>query len=170
MLLAIHPSASCPSRIWPVERFSAVADWLVEHYNCRVVIVAAAQNSDNAGLVARNMRHPALNLAGMTNIAQLASLLKRCRLVISNDSGPVHIASAVGTPVIVIFGRKQKGLSPLRWGPVGRHDRIIHKDVGCIQCLAHNCTKEFACLKAISVDDVTAIADKILKNRESEAL
>jgi ADP-heptose:LPS heptosyltransferase len=68
----------------------------------------------------------------------------------------------VGVPVIAIFGRSQKGLSPKRWGPVGKKDRFIHKEVGCIQCLAHNCKKEFLCLKAISVDDVLEAADSIL--------
>jgi ADP-heptose:LPS heptosyltransferase len=77
----------------------------------------------------------------------------------------VHIASAVGTPVISIFGRNQRGLSPKRWGPVGIKDKILHKEVGCIECLAHNCVKEFACLKAISVDDVVNAADSILKEQ-----
>jgi len=109
------------------------------------------------------MHHPVINLAGKTSVSQLASVLKRCNLFISNDSGPVHIACAVETPVISIFGRSQKGLSPARWGPTGKKDRILHKYVGCIECLAHNCVKEFACLKAITVDDVVSAADSILK-------
>jgi ADP-heptose:LPS heptosyltransferase len=68
----------------------------------------------------------------------------------------------VGTPVISIFGRNQKGLSPTRWGPVGPKDKILHKEVGCIKCLAHNCKKGFACLKAINVEDVLSSADSIL--------
>ena len=76
----------------------------------------------------------------------------------------MHIASAVGTPVISIFGRSQKGLSPKRWGPVGKRDKILHKQVGCIECLAHNCVKDFACLKAITVDDVLKAVDSIFKN------
>jgi len=75
----------------------------------------------------------------------------------------VHIATAVGTPVISIFGRNQEGLSPLRWGPLGLKDKFLHKDVGCIECLAHNCKKEFTCLKAISVNDVLKAVEEILK-------
>ena len=74
----------------------------------------------------------------------------------------MHIAAAVGTPVISIFGRSQKGLSPLRWGPVGRNDRVAHKTVGCVECLAHNCVRDFICLKAVTVDYVLNIADSIL--------
>ncbi|MDI6605623.1 MAG: glycosyltransferase family 9 protein, partial [Candidatus Omnitrophota bacterium] len=79
------------------------------------------------------------------------------------DSGPVHIASAVGTPVISIFGRSQAGLSPRRWGPLGAKDKVLHKSVGCVECLAHNCLREFACLKAITVEDVLEAAELILK-------
>ena len=109
------------------------------------------------------MRYPAINLAGKTSVSQLASLLKKCQLFISNDSGPVHIASSLVVPVISIFGRNQKGLSPKRWGPVGKNDRVVHKEVGCLECLAHNCKRDFACLKAISVEDVLNTVD-LIKN------
>jgi len=153
-LAAVHPGASCPSKIWPVGRFAEVADRLIEKYKCRVLIVAGPKDTDKAKIVFGAMHHPAINLAGKTSVSQLASVLKRCRIFISNDSGPVHIASGVGTPVISLFGRSQKGLSPKRWGPVGQRDKALHKYVGCIECLAHNCVKDFACLKAITVEDV----------------
>ncbi|MCM8797206.1 MAG: hypothetical protein NC923_04935, partial [Candidatus Omnitrophica bacterium] len=70
---------------------------------------------------------------------------------------------AVGTPVISIFGRNQPGLSPRRWGPLRGKSVFLHKQVGCIECLAHNCQKEFLCLKAITVDDVLVAADSILQ-------
>ncbi|MDP2940847.1 MAG: lipopolysaccharide heptosyltransferase II [Candidatus Omnitrophota bacterium] len=163
-LLAIHPGASCPSKIWLPERFAEAADKLSRKFGFKVFIIAGPKDIEKAKAVAEKMLTPAVNLAGRTSVAQLASLLKRCRLFISNDSGPVHIASAVGVPVISIFGRNQKGLSPLRWGPVGEKDKALHQEVGCIECLAHNCLKEFACLKAITVDDVLKAADEMLKS------
>ena len=84
------------------------------------------------------MQHGSIDISGQTTIRQLASVIKRARVFISNDSGPVHLASSVGTPVISIFGRKQPGLSPKRWGPTGLKDISLHKDVGCIQCLAQD--------------------------------
>jgi heptosyltransferase-2 len=161
-LLAMHPGASCPSKIWPNERFAETSDILVEKYGFKTLIISGPKDISLAQNVIKNMRHTAINLAGKTSVSQLASVLKRCHLFISNDSGPVHIASSVGTPVISIFGRNQKGLSPRRWGPLGKKDRIIHKEVGCIECLAHNCKKQFACLKAITVDDVLKVADEVL--------
>lgn len=161
-LLAIHPAASCKSKIWPVERFGETAEKLAEKYGFKALLIAGPKDIALANGIAKNMHCPVINLAGKTSVSQLASVLKRCSLFISNDSGPVHIASAVGTPVISIFGRNQAGLSPKRWGPLGLKDRIIHKEFGCIECLAHNCVKEFACLKAITVNDVVAAADSIL--------
>ncbi|MBU1727602.1 MAG: lipopolysaccharide heptosyltransferase II [Candidatus Omnitrophica bacterium] len=161
-LLAIHPGASCPSKIWPNQRFAEVADSLAKEYGFKVLVVAGPKDMTLAQSVVGNMKAPVVNLAGRTSVSELASVLKRCTLFISNDSGPVHIASAVGTPVISIFGRSQAGLSPKRWGPIGKNDRILHEEVGCIECLAHNCKREFACLKAITVDDVIKAAWSIL--------
>ena len=161
-LLAIHPAASCPSKIWPNERFAEVADRLVAKYGFKVLVVAGPRDIAIAQNVIKQMHNPTINLAGKVSVSQLASVLKRCQLFISNDSGPVHIASSVGTPVISIFGRSQKGLSPKRWGPVGKKDRIVYKVVGCVECLAHNCIRNFACLKAVTVDYVLNMADSIL--------
>lgn len=163
-LVAIHPGASCPSKIWPNERFAEVADKLIERYKFKVLLVAGPRDIALAHDMIKRMNHPAVNLAGRTSLTQLAAVFKKCVLFISNDSGPVHIASSTGTPVISIFGRNQKGLSPLRWGPTGRNDRVLHKEVGCVECLAHNCIKGFACLKAITVDDVLKAADAILQS------
>jgi lipopolysaccharide heptosyltransferase II len=160
-LLALHPGASCPSKIWPQERFAQVADKLAQKHGFKVLVLAGPKDISLAQAAIKSMRTPALNLAGKTSVSQLASLLKRCALFISNDSGPVHIAAAVGTPVISIFGRSQAGLSPQRWGPLSKDGRVLHKEVGCIECRAHNCVREFACLKAIGVDDVLAAAEAL---------
>ena len=160
-LLAIHPGASCPSKIWPNERFAEVADKLIDKYGFKVLLVAGPHDLTLAERLIKHMHQPVINFTGKISISQLASLLKRCQLFISNDSGPVHIASAIGIPVISIFGRNQKGLSPQRWGPLGIKDKTLHKEVGCIECLAHNCEREFACLKAITVEDVVNAVDSL---------
>ncbi len=161
-LLAINPGASCPSKIWPAENFSRAADLLSKEYGFKVLIVCGPKECHLADAVIRGMSVPAFSLAGKTSITQLTSILKRCVLFISNDSGPVHIACALGVPVISIFGRKQPGLSPVRWGPLGANSRFLHKDIGCIECFAHNCRKSFACLKQVTAEDVFSCAKEIL--------
>jgi ADP-heptose:LPS heptosyltransferase len=153
-VVAINPSASCPSKMWSLDRFAQVADRLIGEFKVKVVLVGSQEDIGLCTQVTVMMKQPYIDLSGKTTVSQLASLIKRCCLFISNDSGPVHIASSLGTSVIAIFGRAQAGLSPVRWGPTSKNSAILHKDVGCKDCAAHNCKKDFMCLKAISVDEV----------------
>ena len=108
------------------------------------------------------MIHEPINLSGRTTVGELTALFSKCKLFVSNDSGPVHIACAVGTPVISIFGRKDPGLSPERWGPRGEKSVFFHKDVGCTVCLAHNCKIGFKCLEAVTPSEVIEASHKLL--------
>jgi ADP-heptose:LPS heptosyltransferase len=155
-LVVIHPGASCPSKIWPLERFSKLVDKLIDTYRVKAIVIGGA---DNRALfcveaVKKFMLQEAVFLPNKLNVQQLAALFKKASLFVSNDSGPVHIAVAVNTPVVAIFGRNQPGLSPTRWGPLGPRDIALHKNIGCKICLAHNCKRGFECLKAISVEEV----------------
>lgn len=156
-LVVVHPGASCASKLWPSERFAKLSDMLLEKHNIKIAVIGGNDKRDMFCVesVRRFMRKEALFLNAALDIKELAALLKRAALFISNDSGPVHVAAAVGTPVADIFGRNQPGLSPARWGPLGKRDIVIHKDIGCSgTCTAHNCKKSFACLRAINVEDV----------------
>jgi heptosyltransferase-2 len=163
-LVAVNPGASCPSKRWAPKNFAFVCDGLAGAYKTRTIIVSDEGNSEHARQVAESMRYEPVNLSGKTSIGELAALLSKCTLFISNDSGPVHIACAVGTPVISIFGRKDPGLSPKRWGPIGAGHIVFHKDVGCDICLAHNCRAGFKCLKAITPTEVLEAAKRIIEN------
>jgi heptosyltransferase-2 len=162
-VIILHPSAGCPSRMWPIERFAKVCRALIKKYNARIIIISG---KDNTGLVERLLgliKQPVIDLSGKTNLMQLASILRRATLMISNDSGPVHIAVACNLPVIVLFGRNQPGVGPLRWGPRGAKDIVLHKKIGCFTCLAHECKKDFICLKSIEVGEVLDAVDRIVK-------
>lgn len=154
----LNPGASCPSKIWPAAGYAAVGDYLAGKLGFKVIVLGGPQGLDARTCrdVIAAMRIKPVDLVGKADIPQTASLFRRVQLVISADTGPMHIASAVSAPLVAIFGRNQSGLSPLRWGPVNANSKVLHKSVGCIECLAHNCTREFACLKAITTDDVIA--------------
>lgn len=162
-VVAFHPGASCPSKRWSAFRFGRVADELVERYKFRVVIIGGPSDVETVKQMHMAMLHAPIILSEKHSLGEVAALLKRCKIFISNDSGPVHIAVAVGTPVIAIFGRADPGLLPKRWAPTGSNDIVIHKDVGCRECLAHNCEINFKCLEAITVDDVLNAAETLLK-------
>ena len=165
-LIAIHAAASCASKRWPVSSFARLADELIIRYGARIVVVSSPGDSKYAKDMIKEMRHDALDFSGKTTVGELGALIKQCALLISNDSGPVHIAVSVGTPVISIFGRKNAGLGPERWKPLGEEDIIFHKNVGCPKCLAHNCNNKFKCLTAISVAEVLEASGKILKDSD----
>jgi lipopolysaccharide heptosyltransferase II len=150
----LNPSASCPSKIWPAARFAEVADFLWEQYRLRCVLIGAEQDRERSVRVRESARHPVLDLTGRLSLGMLGQALKKSQILISNDSGPVHIAAAVGTPVLSIFGRNESGLSARRWAPLGPKSRWIQKDVGCYFCLAHDCRIGFLCLRALTSGEV----------------
>ncbi|MFC1754571.1 glycosyltransferase family 9 protein [Thermoproteota archaeon] len=155
-IIAVHSQASCRSKIWPKEYFNQLIEEILSSY--RAVIIHVGSKADDT----ISKREETVNLTGKTSLAQLASVLKQSDLFISNDSGPVHMAVAVGVPVISIFGRKQPGLGPKRWGPIGDANVYLHKDVGCQVCLAHDCNKSFDCLRSINPKEVMECVDKFL--------
>ena len=153
-LIAVHPGASCISKRWPAQNFAEVINRIQNDSSARIVLIGKDDPSRAAGEILAAVKGPVVDLTGKTSVSQLISLLKRCHLLISNDSGPVHVASALGVPVVAIFGRNQAGLSPTRWRPWGEKSLVLHKEVGCPVCLAHRCQIDFKCLKEISPQEV----------------
>ncbi|MEK6732554.1 MAG: lipopolysaccharide heptosyltransferase II [Candidatus Omnitrophota bacterium] len=161
--IILHPGASCLSKMWPLENFAKLGDMLIKDLKIKAMINLAPGQKNLGEKVRGLMKEKCVFFCDQTTLGELAALFKKASLVISNDSGPVHIAAGVETPVISIFGRNQKGLSPVRWRPLGDKAIAIHKDVGCIECLAHDCKKGFLCLRAITVEDVFKEAKKLLE-------
>ena len=153
--VVFHPSASCKSKKWAPDRLARVADQLVRDYGVLPVIIGGRDSGIPDALNMQEfMEASAVNLLGKLNLGMLGWLLKGARLLISNDSGPVHIASALGTPVISIFGRRQPGLSVTRWRPLSSNSSFLQKDVGCVECFAHLCQIDFKCLKELKAEEV----------------
>jgi len=163
-LIVINPASSDKSKMWPADRYAAVADRLAGK-GYRIIILGGPGDRQITDEVFKNMRQPAINMVGNNNISQAASLLRRCQVFISTDTGPMHLASSVGIPIVAIFGRKDKGLSPVRWGPMSNKSCVLQKDPGCEKCLAHNCKKGFLCLQAVTVDEVVQAAESLLQSR-----
>jgi heptosyltransferase II len=162
-----HPSASGPSKMWPPKRFAEVADRLVRDHALMPVIVGGHEASSHALEMECSMETKPINLVGRLGLKELSGLLRRAQILISNDSGPVHMAASVETPVLSIFGRNQAGLSATRWRPISKNSIFVQKEVGCIECFAHKCTIGFKCLYELTVDEVTRKAEELLAKRFS---
>ena len=168
--LALHPSASCPSKRWPKENFAALGKKITVQAGHRIAILGAASDAATAEFLCAEIGSRTVSLAGRLDLAELKTFLKRCGLLVSNDSGPVHVAAAVGVKTVVIFGRNKAGLSARRWRPLGEGHVIIQKDVGCVVCLAHRCTINFECLQAVSVEEVFESTCRVLSDSEKAKL
>src|SRR5690606_15627855 len=91
-----------------------------------------------------------IDLAGVTSLRELVCIIKDCHVLLTNDSGPMHIAAAVNTPVIALFGSTDEELT----GPYGQKKGVINKHVSCSPCFKRVCPIDFPCMKEISVDEV----------------
>lgn len=155
----INPGASCPSKIWSAKRFALLAEGLIRRFKVDVIIVGDSATKPIAHEMKNSLADAVIDLTGKLDLKMLGVLFSRVKFLISNDTGPVHIAAALGTPVIALFGRSDQGLSPKRWGPIGEKSFYIHKPENCHPCLAHNCEKNFQCLSNIYVDDIFHVLD-----------
>jgi heptosyltransferase-2 len=124
-VMALHADASCPTRRWPAHCFAQLGDLLTEHLGAQIVIVGAEGGKPLAKAIVSGMKSAAIDLTGQISLAQLGSFLKRATLLVSNDSGPVHVAAAVGTPNVCLFLRSQPGLNPERWRPLGKNIAVL---------------------------------------------
>ncbi len=154
----IHPHAKRQTNLWPPERFAEVAQCILKDHNMLVLITGGAQDADRAQALKDIIGDRALNCAGNFNILQTAELLKYSRLLISNDTGVVHIAALLNIPVVGIYSSWQiRG----RWYPYGKNHIVIRKEPACHTCFKDYCG-HLTCLKMISVDDVCKAVTQIL--------
>jgi lipopolysaccharide heptosyltransferase II len=122
--VAVHASASCSTRFWPVRSYVDLIDRLAGA-GMGIILVGGKDAQGSAKEIAADARTPVLDMTGKTSLPQLVSLLRRTRALVSNDSGPVHVAAAAGTPVVSIFLRSQPGINPERWKPLGPRSRVV---------------------------------------------
>lgn len=150
-LIGINIGASYGSaKCWPVERFYDLAQKLLKKEDVYLVFFGDVASMDLVKKISASLPKRAMNIAGVTNLRELACLIKDCDLLITNDSGPMHIADAFQTPLIALFGSTDEELT----GPYGQARNVIHKHVSCSPCFKRVCPIDFRCMKEISVDEV----------------
>jgi lipopolysaccharide heptosyltransferase I len=146
----IHPTARWESKKWEPTRFAELADWLVREKKIPVVFVGSKGEKEEVDRIVEKMKQPAFSVAGRTTLPELAELIRQAAFFVCNDSGPMHLAAAVGTPVVALFGPTD----PRKIGPYGAGHTVIRKEVGCLGCSRNRCVRGNECMNAISVDEV----------------
>lgn len=160
LLVGMAPGAAYgPAKKWFPERFAGVSDRLTESVPAQTVLFGSAGDRESTLAVRRNAKFPILDLAGQTSLEEAMALMSCCSLFVSNDSGLMHVAAALGVPTVAIFG----STNPAATAPMGRRVAVVHRDVSCGPCLKKICPTDFRCMERIGADDVYEAARRLLE-------
>jgi heptosyltransferase-2 len=155
ILVGMNPGSVWNTKKWLPEGFARVADALIAEWDCEVLLFGSARDSGSVGEVTRRMKRRAVDLCGKTDLKGLAALISRCSLFVTNDSGPMHLATAAGVPVVAIFGPTTRELG---FFPYGRKSVVVEVDLPCRPCTLHGgdlCPLDhFRCMKEVTPDMV----------------
>jgi lipopolysaccharide heptosyltransferase II len=152
------------SKRWPQERFAELGDQLASRLGAKIILTGGRADQALVEEIASLMRVRPVVAAGKTSLKELCWLLREVDLLVTCDSGPMHIAAAVGTPTIALFGPTD----PRRTGPYGRGHRVLQRQMVCIPCFKRDCPENL-CLREIEVEEVFSAAKEALRGREASS-
>jgi heptosyltransferase-2 len=149
-LVALCPgSVNSRAKRWPAERYAALADRLIE-LGVEVLLIGSARETEVSLDVSRQMRNKATVLTGQTDLAELVGILSLVDLLVTNDTGPAHVAAALGRPTLVIFGPT----NPITTRPFSPFAEIVREPPDCAPCMLRDCPIDHRCMTAITPDEV----------------
>ena len=150
-VVALSPGAIYgPAKRWPAERFAQIGDWATEKWGAKVLILGSEGEKEICDGVSKAMKQSALNLSGMTSLAGAMALIKRCGFFVTNDSGLMHVAAAIGVPLVAVFG----STDPIATGPRSPNARIVQHETECAPCLKPECPEDYRCMLSITPEEV----------------
>ncbi|MEW5910110.1 MAG: glycosyltransferase family 9 protein [Thermodesulfobacteriota bacterium] len=153
-MVAINPGAKWKTKLWHPDRFSKLADALAGRRLGTVVFTGSREDSRLIREIRSDMKEDAVDLSGQTGLKSLAGVYRQSRFLISTDTGPMHLAAALGIPVIALFGPT----APWRTGPFGEGHRILRSGLPCSPCFKRECDS-IRCMDAISTESVMEAVD-----------
>ncbi|MCH8028471.1 MAG: glycosyltransferase family 9 protein, partial [Candidatus Dadabacteria bacterium] len=169
-LIGLGIGAGAPRRIWPLGSFIELGKWLTKEYGAKVILIGSNKEKELGRFLKNELKDAVINTVGVTTLRQAAALLKRCDLFIGNDAGPMHMAVAVGTPVVElschpVSGSPFSANSPRRFSPWGVHSIILQPEIAVGPCLDHCIAHSPHCIKGIAIEQVKyAAADLLLRS------
>lgn len=162
IIVGINPGAAYGSaKCWLPDRFKTIVQKLMEHPRIVVLFFGDKAGAPLVNQICANMPERVINLAGKTSLRELMSLIQACHIFLTNDSGPMHIASAFEIPLIALFG----STSDVTTGPY-REAKVIHKHVECSPCYRRTCPIDFRCMTRIEVEEVYQELIQLLQKQD----
>ncbi len=162
-LVAIHPFAANPARAWHEDNFAEVANRLQQLNRGRILLFGGGRDREGADYLRQRISPEPVMAVGETTLRQTMALLARCRLLVCNDSGIMHLGAALGVPLVAIFGPQ----SPVKFGPWGTNCRVVYSAFACSPCrqkFFRECAPSLRgrpeCVEAVTVEQVLAEAEK----------
>ena len=150
-LIGLSPGAIFgEAKRWPVDRFAKIGDWAVEKWGAKVLVMGSKKEEEICDLLSNSMNRDSLNLCGRTTLGEAMGVISQCDFFLSNDSGLMHIAAALGIPTLAVFG----STNPLATGPRGQKTGIVRHEIECAPCLKPVCPKDFKCMLSIEPEEV----------------
>jgi heptosyltransferase-2 len=158
----LNPGAAFGSaKRWGEDRFAAVGDALAGEYGFSAVIIGSEVERTIAEQIRSLMKQPVAVLNGRTSLETLIGVLSEAALMVTNDSGPMHIAAALGVPTVAVFGSTDEVVT----GPCGPRTWIVKEPVDCSPCLLRECPIDHRCMTRVSVDHVYRAAKEAIASR-----
>jgi len=158
-LIGMNPGASYGgAKRWLPGRFAEVADYLAGKYSARIILFGSGAELPITRYVAEKMKVSSVNLAGETTLGQLMGLIKECALLVTNDSGPMHLAAALAVPQVAIFG----STSDAATGPLSNVAEVVRVPAECSPCFLRECPTDFRCMIGITTGQVIDAAERKL--------
>ncbi len=167
--IAMNVSARWETKRWPPQQFAEASDRLTEAQGIPIVFMGGPAERPETRAVIALMRTKAVDLTGQTPVGLLPSLLRRAAVLVTNDSGPMHIAAAVGTPVVALFGPTD----PAKTGPYGRGHVVLSHAVECRPCFRRECSRAVTleCLTGVRPEQVVrAVQQQLGRSDKSGSL
>ncbi len=159
-LICINPVAKWATKLWPNAHFAALADRLSERYRISPVFTGAPEDHETVQDILSRMSSPATDLSGKTSLKTLAALYESADVLISTDTGPMHLGAAVNTPVVALFGPT----APWRTGPMGDRHQVIRTGLPCSPCFKRRCPT-CDCMNHIRVEQVLEGVDRVITSQ-----
>jgi heptosyltransferase-2 len=163
-LVGLHPGSIWPTKRWPAERYALLTARLVKEAGARVILIGAREDQELSCRIAAQSCVETFDWTGKTTLSELMQLMRRLSLMVTNDSGPMHIAAASGVPTLAIFGPTTRELG---FFPHGPGHRVLEKNLACRPCGLHGgrlCPEgHFLCMGLITVEEVFRNAREMIR-------